>query len=87
LADTIKMTLPDGTEVDAVDVAIDESTERFCEFTFADGTKARAKITITEVRRALNDYDPEGRPWYRMNVQPMVAVVAVPPDLMKKKDD
>ena len=86
MADTKKMLLPDGREVAGIDVAIEESIERWCDFTLSDGTKLRAKVTIIETQRALNDFDQEGRPMYRMNVQPMVILVSVPDSLKKKEE-
>jgi hypothetical protein len=81
----IKMQLPDGKMVDAVNVPIEESTERWSEFVLDDGTRIRAKVTILDAQRAVSDYDPLGQPWYRINVQPMMTIVEIPEHLKKKE--
>jgi hypothetical protein len=84
----IKMTLPDGRVVDGVRIGLQESTERWSEFVFEDGTKVKAKVTIIEAQRALGEYDPTGSPWLSISVQPVVSPPEIPESLKKhgKKD-
>ncbi len=82
---TVKMTLPDGREVDGVQVEVKESTERWSEFTFDDGTRMRIKITILGATRALEGYDPAGVPWYQLNMVPIFSPMEVPEHLKKKE--
>jgi hypothetical protein len=81
----VSMALPDGRTVEGITVAVEESTERWSDFQLEDGTKVRAKVTITEAHRATNDYDPQGLPWYRINVQPIMVISEVPESLKKKE--
>jgi len=81
----ITMPLPDGKMVEAIDIQVLESTERWSDFTLVDGTKFRAKVTVTEVQRALNEYDPLGQPWYRIQVAPLMTITEISDALMKKE--
>ena len=81
----VKMTLPDGRIVDGVVVGLKKSTEQWSEFELDDGTKIKAKITLSSVTRAVNDYDPTGVPWYQTQLIPVLAPMDVPDKLKKKK--
>jgi hypothetical protein len=81
----VKMTLPDGKVVDGVEVDIDETLERWTEVKLADGTVVRVKLTVLTAQRAVRDYDPQGQPWYTLNMAPVVAVVSIPDKFMKPK--
>lgn len=42
----IKISLPDGSSVDATEVGVEETTERWSEVRLSDGTKLRVKMTV-----------------------------------------
>jgi hypothetical protein len=44
----IKVTLPDGTTKEGVDIAIDESLERWGELKLKDGSTLRVKFSVTQ---------------------------------------
>jgi hypothetical protein len=79
------MTLPNGKVVDGVEIAVDESTERWSDITFKDGIRIRVKMTVVSVHRADDEYDPEGNPMMALNMAPSVAIIEVPESLKKKK--
>jgi hypothetical protein len=84
MAESVKMTLPDGKVVDGVNVVVKESTERWSEFELDDGTKFRVKVTITGGSRALKERDPSGIPWYQLNIVPVFGPMELPEKLKKK---
>ena len=65
---------PDGQEVEGLDIPILESTERFCEFTLADGTVLRVKPVIINAVRMENQWDQDDNPVYICKNQVMIAV-------------
>ena len=81
-----KVALPDGRVVDGVNVNVEESNERWSEITLQDGTKIRIKLSVIAVRRAENEYDPQGRPYYSIDMTPVIAVTEVPENLLRKKN-
>jgi hypothetical protein len=81
-----KMTLPDGKVVDGVEVAVEESTERWSEIKLDDGTIARVKMTVISAVRAENQFDPMGFPIYSLNMAPTIAIVSVPENLKKTRN-
>jgi hypothetical protein len=81
-----KVRLPDGKMVDGVDVGVDESMERWSEIKLNDGTQLRVKLSVLSAARA-DVYDAEGKPTYSLNMAPVVVIVDVPANLMKKKSN
>jgi hypothetical protein len=79
-----KATLPTGQEVDAFEVPVEESTERWSEFKLEDGTIIRAKMNVISVTRVPEMWDPQGNPFYAINAAPVLALVDVPERLRKK---
>jgi hypothetical protein len=73
-----------GKMVDGVEMDVDESSERWSEFTLPDKTVLRAKVTIISVTRLEGEYDPEGNPLYVMKAAPTMAIGSVPDNLKKK---
>ena len=57
---------------------VEESQERWSEFTLSDGTVVRAKVTMASAIRADGQYDASGNPLYIANIAPMISVVNVP---------
>jgi hypothetical protein len=81
----ITVPLPSGTTATGTEVAVTESTERWSEFTLADGSVLRAKLTMASAVRIDGQFDPEGNPLYAAKGQPITAVVSVPQELKQKK--
>jgi len=75
---------PTGETKEGVEVQIEESTERWSEFKFEDGTVLRAKIAIMSAVRVAGEYDPLGNPMYITNMTPMFTIVSAPDHLRKK---
>jgi hypothetical protein len=72
------------TEVDATEVQVSESSERWSEFTLEDGTVLRVKMAVMSAVRLDDRYDPEGNPLYSLNFAPIVGVKSAPDSLRKK---
>jgi hypothetical protein len=77
-------TLPGGKVVDAVEVPIEESLERWSELKLEDGSTLRVKMTVISVSRIQGMWDPQGNPLYMVNMSPVMAVVEAPEHLRKK---
>jgi hypothetical protein len=65
-------------------VQVDESTERWSEFTLEDGTVVRAKLAVTSAVRVEGEYDAMGNPMYMMNLTPLVTIASSPDRLRKR---
>lgn len=78
-----KFTLPDGSDVDAVEVGFREGGEHFNEYLLDDGTVVRFKAVVTSVQRLEGLYDADGNPAYVVNSSNIV-VVSAPDDLRKE---
>jgi hypothetical protein len=76
----VPFTGPDGqtVQVDAVPVQIEDSTERWNEYTLEDGSRVRLKQVISEFYRVEGRQDVEGNPIYVLRGSPVMVV--------KKKD-
>lgn len=79
--ETIK--LPDGTSAEGERIGVDVSTERWSEYTLADGTVLRAKATLVSTIRVPDRYDPQGNPQYVVQATLTTIVVSSPKELMK----
>jgi hypothetical protein len=77
----IKAPLPTGQIVDASEVPVAESTERWSESTLEDGTVIKCKPVILGVTRLDGHYDPEGNPFYMVKSNLVMAIVSVPEHL------
>jgi hypothetical protein len=75
---------PTGQEVDAFEVPVEESTERWSELKLEDGTMLRVKINVITVHRVPDTWDPQGNPFYVLNMAPVIAIVEAPERLRKK---
>ena len=73
-----------GQMVDALDIPVEESSERWSEFKLEDGTVIRAKMSLLSVARIPDAFDPLGNPVYVTNAAPTFAVISVPDHLRKK---
>lgn len=70
--------------VDGFDIPIEESAERWSEFTLEDGTIIRAKVNLISVVRVNNERDQAGNPLYVINAAPIIGVVNVSKASSKK---
>lgn len=68
--------------VDAVEVAVEEATERWTDLKLADGTVIRIKTVVLAVLRLEGEYDPEGNPMYQIKANQIMTASA--PDILKK---
>jgi hypothetical protein len=68
--------------VDAVEVEIEVSTERWTEVTLKDGSLIRIKPVILSVLRIDGQYDQEGNPVYQVKANQVMTASA--PDHLKK---
>ncbi len=80
----VPVTLPSGAKGEGVEIQVSESTERWSDFTFDDGTLIRAKIMVTSAVRVDGEFDQNGNPVYIMNVGPVFSIVHVPEQYRKK---
>ena len=80
----VPVTLPSGDQGEGSEVQVAESTERWSEFTFDDGTIVRAKIMVISAVRVDGEFDQNGNPLYMMNVGPVFSIVNVAEQYRKK---
>lgn len=79
-----KAKLPTGQTVDAFEVPVEELTERWSDYKLEDGSALRMKMNVLSVNRIPNMWDPQGNPFYLVNVSPVMTVVEAPQHLRKK---
>lgn len=77
-----RVELPGLGVVDAVDVEITESTERWTEVKLKDGATIRVKPVILGVVRIEGQFDPDGNPLYQLKINQVM--VADAPEHLKK---
>ena len=75
--------LPAGPLVDAADVPVKESTERWSEITLEDGSVLRLKPSIVQAIRIEGQYDPEGNPTYILKASQLMVIASAPAHLRK----
>jgi hypothetical protein len=80
----VPMKLPSGRDGEGTEVQVEESSERWSEFTLSDGTIVRAKATLLSAVRADDEYDATGNPFYLVNLTPVVSIASSPENLRKK---
>lgn len=76
--------MPGGPFVDAVEVFIDESSEKWSEYKLSDGAQFRIRQVPVEISRLVGQYDPNGDPLYSIKSQPIVVLLEVPERLKRK---
>lgn len=74
----------EGKKVDAWDVPIEESTERWTELRLEDGSVLRAKPVISTVQRIDSHKDQAGNPIYAITATIALSVVSGPTKLNPK---
>lgn len=77
-----KVQVPGVGMVDAVEVAVEEATERWTDLKLADGTVIRIKTIVLGVIRVEGQYDPDGNPMYQIKANQIMTATA--PDHLKK---
>ena len=68
--------------VDAIEVAVEEATERWTDIRLADGAEIRIKTVVLGVLRLEGQYDAEGAPMYQLKASQIMTVSA--PDHLRK---
>ena len=66
-----------GRSVDAQELDVVSSNERWNEYQLADGTELAIKLVLVKVFRAVTEKSPEGEPMYMVNSQNIVKVKTV----------
>ena len=75
---------PPGQMADGYEVNVEESTEKWSEYTLSDGTVLRGKMTLIGAVRIEGQFDPQGNPMYAMNMSPTLVIVSTPEKLKGK---
>jgi len=78
-----KVMLPDGREMDAVELGFQTGGEHWNEYMLDDGSVVKIKLVVTNVVRIEGMYDERGMPTYLAQSTNVMAVSA-PEDLRKK---
>lgn len=73
-----------GQMADGYEVGVEESTEKWSEYTLSDGTVLRGKITLISAVRIEGQFDPQGNPMYAMNMAPTIVIAKSPNHLQQK---
>ena len=77
-----KARMPDGREVEAVEMSFQAASENWNEYLLDDGSVVRMKLVATEVVRVEGEYDPQGQPVYLVQSTNLMVVSA--PDNLKR---
>jgi len=80
----VEVTLPTGELREGAEIQVEESTERWSDYTLSDGTHLRAKLMIVSGIRVDGQFDQLGNPMYTMNVSPVFTIVSSPEEYRKK---
>ena len=65
-------------------VEVEVSTERWSEFTLADKSVLRAKVSIIAAIRIPDQFDATGKPVYAIEASVTSVLVSAPEELIKK---
>ena len=77
----IKVEMPTLGAVDAFEVSVAESIEKWTEIRLDDGSVLRLKPVVLRALRVEGRYDSEGNPIYQLKVNQIMAVVSAPDHL------
>jgi hypothetical protein len=69
--------------VDAFEVSVSESTERWTEIRLDDGSVLRLKPVVLSALRLVDRFDPDGNPLYLLKVNQVMTVASAPEHLRK----
>ena len=67
-----------------VEIDWDSEEEYWNEYKLKDGTTMKVKLVLKGVRRAIDQYNPDGNPVYMLQSMNVVRVLDVPKKLRKK---
>lgn len=84
MVDKIKIRLPDGREVEATPVNINQASEYWNQYLLEDGSVIKVKLVATKIIRIDNEYDAEGNPVYFVQSTNVISVNS--PENLKRKD-
>jgi len=76
---------PDGTEIYGERVEVTKEDSRWLKFELEDGSVIRAKVVLTRVTRAIDEFVPSGDPLYAVQHNLVLDVIAN--EEFKKKDE
>jgi hypothetical protein len=74
---------PNSPPVDAYEVSVSESTEKWSEITLEDGSVLRVKPNIVGAIRIPGQYDADGNPVYALKANQTAIVTSSPPHLRR----
>ena len=74
-----------GEDVEAWDVPIEESTERWTELTLEDGAILRVKVVVSNVLRIPGKKDNDGNPLYAIKSTNALVLLSGPTKLGERK--
>jgi len=83
MSNKVKIRLPDGREVDATPIEINQANEQWNHYLLEDGSTLKVKLVITKVSRIDNEYDAERNPVYLFQSTNVVSVNC--PENLKKR--
>jgi hypothetical protein len=72
-------------ELEAVEVPVMESTDRWTEVKLADGSTLRIKVVVVSAARVEGQWDPDGNPLYTVRAN-QIMTVADSPQALRKPD-
>ena len=78
-----KIEMPGLGMVDAIQVSVSESTERWTEVKLDDGSVLRVKPVVLGAMRIDGRYDQEGNPLYALKANQVMTVLSSPDHLRK----
>jgi hypothetical protein len=76
-----------GPIVDASDVPIQESTERWTDIHLEDGTHLRLKVNALSAVRIDGQWDAEGNPIYLLKSNQMMVLASTPEALRRPRQE
>lgn len=82
----VKITFGGKGMVDATEIPIEESNEKWSDVKLQDGAHLRVKSSVINAVRVDGQYDPAtGNPVYVLNMTPTMIYVDIPENLRQKK--
>ncbi|HHT9124520.1 MAG TPA: hypothetical protein ACFYD6_01735 [Candidatus Brocadiia bacterium] len=83
MSNKVRIKLPDGREVDATPIDINQASEQWNHCLLEDGSVLRIKLIITKVFRIDDEYDAEGNPVYIFQSTNVTSITS--PESLKRK--
>jgi hypothetical protein len=66
--------LPDGREVDMIEMPFQTGAEHWNEYVVNDGSVVRLKTVVTDILKVEDQYDPSGSPVYFVKSSQVISV-------------